>query len=143
MLIGPRAFVAGAFAALGALSMGVAAGVLWMFITLYLRQPTAWLALPVGALVAWLLRTGIYKSGFTCAGLAVLATAVAALSLNALLAGVRIAGAMGLDMIDAMQTAGSGLLWHLARLSAAPTDLAWYACGALLAATIALVGRRG
>lgn len=141
-MMGARAYATAVFAALGAAIMGVATGVVWMFISLYLRQPTAWLALPVGALLAWVLRSTIHQPGVGCAGLAVLSTAVAAASLKAMLAGVQIAGAMGLDLVDALHTAGSGLLWQLTRLATAPTDLVWYGLGAALAAAVAFYRRR-
>jgi hypothetical protein len=135
--MGLRAFVVTAFAALGATTLGIATGVVWMVVTLYLRQPTAWFALPAGVLLAWILRTGIHAPGVVCAGLAALATIVAALSVNALLAGVQIAGFMGLDLTDALHTAGSGLLWQLAQMATPPADIIWYGVGAGLAATIA------
>lgn len=142
MMMGARAYATTVFAALGAAIMGVATGVVWMFISLYLRQPTAWLALPVSALLAWVLRSTIHQPGVGCAGLAVLSTVAAAASLKAMLAGVQIAGAMGLDLVDALHTAGSGLLWQLTRLATAPTDLVWYGLGAALAAAVAFYRRR-
>lgn len=138
MLMGVRTSLGNAFGLLGTVSLGAAAGAGWMVATLYLRQPTAWLALPVGAVLAWVLRTGIHAPGVACAALAALATLVAALSLNVLLVGVQIAGSMGLNLTDALRTAGAGLLWQLTRMATSPTDIAWYAIGAAFAAAIAL-----
>jgi vitamin B12 transport system permease protein len=138
MLTGLRAFILAAFTALGATTLGIATGVVWMVVTLYLRQPTAWFALPAGVLLAWVLRTGIHAPGVVCAGLAALATIMATLSVNVLLVGVQLAGFMGLDLTEALQTAGSGLLWQLARMATAPADIVWYGVGAALAAIIAL-----
>jgi vitamin B12 transport system permease protein len=138
MLMAPRAFLMTTFAALGATTLGIATGVVWMVVTLYLRQPAAWVALPAGVLLAWVLRTGLHTPGVLCAGRAVLATAMAALAVNLLLAGVQIAGFMGLDLIDALRTAGSGLLWQLTRMATSATDVAWYGIGTAAAAAIAL-----
>ena len=135
--MGARTFVVNAFTLLGTITLGAATGAVWMVATLYFRQPTAWFALPAGVLLAWILRTGTHAPGAACTGLAALATIVAALSVNALLAGVQIAGSMGLDLSDALTTAGGGLLWQLARIATSPADLVWYGAGAVLAAIIA------
>ncbi len=138
MLTGVRTLIVGTFTVLGTITLGLAAGVIWMTAMLYLRQPMAWLALPAGALLAWVLRSGIRAPGGICAGLAALATLVAALWVNVLLVGVQIAGSMGLGLLDTLGTAGSGMLWQLARISTAPADIVWYIVGAALAALVAL-----
>jgi NAD(P) transhydrogenase subunit beta len=46
---------------------------------------------------------------------------------------VLIAGNMGLGLIEAMRTAGVGMLWQLARMALSPADFAWTAVGMLLA----------
>ncbi len=138
MLMGKRAFLANVFTLLGTITLGAATGAVWMVATLYLRHPTAALALPAGALLAWILRTGTHTPRIASAALAALATAVAALSVNVLLAGMEIAGSMGLDLTDALRTAGSGLLWQLTRMATSSIDVAWYGAGVVLAATVAL-----
>ena len=40
------------FALFSAAMLGLAAGAVWMVVTLYLRHPLPWLALPIGALLA-------------------------------------------------------------------------------------------
>src|SRR5574337_416195 len=69
------------------------------------------------------------------------ATALAAIYVNMLIAGVKIAGNMGLGLIDTLRTAGIGMLWQLTRMAMAPADLIWTALAMLLAAWLAR-GRR-
>ncbi|MDE2307783.1 MAG: hypothetical protein KGJ97_05760 [Xanthomonadaceae bacterium] len=126
-----------AFAAFSAAMLGLAAGALWMVATLYLRQLLPWLAVPVGALLAWTIRQVVLRPGIGAAVLAALATALAALYMNLLLAATRIAGEMGMGLIDAMRTAGAGMLWQLARLALTPVAAGWFVTGIVLAAAIA------
>jgi hypothetical protein len=126
-----------AFALFSAAMLGLAAGAVWMVVTLYLRHPLPWLALPVGALLAWAIRSLVRSPGVGAAVLAACATALAAIYVNMLIAGVLIAGNMGLGLIDAMRTAGAGMLWQLARLAWAPADIGWTALAVLLAAWLA------
>ena len=121
------------FAILSAAMLGLAAGAVWMVITLYLRHPLPWLALPIGALLAWAIRGHVRPPGVTAALLAATATLLAAIYVNMLVAGVMIAGNMGLGLIDAMRTAGTGMLWQLARMALSPTDMTWTALAMLLA----------
>jgi hypothetical protein len=125
------------FALFSAAMLGLAAGALWMVATLYLRQPLPWLALPIGALLAWLVRHTVRQSGIVAALLAALATALASIYVNVLLAGVQIAGNLGLGLIDALRTAGTGMLWQLTRLAQGPADIGWGALATLLAAWLA------
>jgi hypothetical protein len=126
-----------AFALFSAAMLGLAAGAVWMVVTLYLRHPLPWLALPVGALLAWAIRSLVRSPGVGAAVLAACATALAAVYVNMLIAGVLIAGNMGLGLIDAMRTAGAGMLWQLARLAWAPADIGWTVLAVLLAAWLA------
>ncbi|HEY8683951.1 MAG TPA: hypothetical protein VIM06_12335 [Rhodanobacter sp.] len=125
------------FAVFCAVMLGLAAGAVWMVATLYMRHPLPWLALPIGALLAWTIRGGVRRPGRGAALLAALATALAAIYVNMLIAGMLIAGSMGMGLIDALRTAGARMLWELARLSLAPTDLAWTILAMLLAAWLA------
>jgi vitamin B12 transport system permease protein len=50
---------------------------------------------------------------------------------------VRIAGNMGLGLIDALRTAGVGMLWQLARIAMGPADITWTVLAMLLAAMLA------
>jgi hypothetical protein len=50
---------------------------------------------------------------------------------------VLIAGNMGMGLIEAMRTAGAGMLWQLARMALSPGDFGYAALGMLLAAWLA------
>lgn len=122
------------FALFSTAMLGLAAGACWMVVTLYLGRPLPWLALPFGALLAWAIRHGVRSPGSGAAMLAALATALATLYVNMLIAAVQIAGNMGIGLIDALRTAGPSMLWQLARLALTPADLGWAVLGMSLAA---------
>jgi vitamin B12 transport system permease protein len=120
-----------------AVMLGLAAGATWMVVTLYLGHPLPWLALLFGALLAWTIRNGVRAPGRAAALLAALATVLAAVYVNMLIAAVQIAGNMGMGLIEALRTAGIGMLWQLTRLALGPADLGWTVLGTLLAAWLA------
>ncbi|MGH8157195.1 MAG: hypothetical protein ACREPQ_03695 [Rhodanobacter sp.] len=125
------------FALFSTAMLGLAAGASWMVVTLYLGHPLPWLALLFGALLAWAIRQGVRPPGPAAAMLAALATALATVYVNMLIAAVQIAGNMGMGLLDALRTAGFGMLWQLARLALAPADIGWAALAMLLAAWLA------
>ncbi len=125
------------FALLSGAMLGLAAGAVWMVVSLYLRHPLPWLALPIGAVLAWTIRSSVRRAGPIAMLLAIGATALAAVYVNILIAGVQIAGNMGLGLIDALRTAGLGMLWQLARMGATPADIVWAMLGMLLAGWLA------
>ncbi|HEY8586626.1 MAG TPA: hypothetical protein VIL60_07805 [Rhodanobacter sp.] len=125
------------FALFSAAMLGLAAGAIWMVVALYLRHPLPWLALPLGALLAWTIRASVRSPGAVAALLAASATLLAGVYVNVLVAGVQIAGNMGMGLIQAMRTAGAGMLWQLARMALSPADIAWGVLGMLLAAWLA------
>lgn len=125
------------FALFSAAMLGLAAGAVWMVVTLYLRHPLPWLALPIGALLAWAIRSYVRPASAGAALLAAWATVLAAIYVNMLIAGVLIAGNMGMDLIEALRTAGTGMLWQLTRLALTPADLGCTALAMLLAAWLA------
>lgn len=129
------------FALFSAIMLGLAAGAAWMVLALYLRHPLPWLAVPVAAMLAWTIRAGVHRAGIGAMLLAAGATALAAIYVNMLIAGVKIAGNMGLGLIDTLRTAGIGMLWQLTRMAMAPADIIWTALAMLLAAWLAR-GRR-
>ncbi len=129
------------FALFSAAMLGLAAGAAWMVLALYLRHPLPWLAVPIGAMLAWTIRAGVQRAGLGAMLLAAGATALAAIYVNMLIAGVMIAGNMGLGLIEALRTAGIAMLWQLARLAMTPTDIAWAVLAMLLAAWLARVAR--
>jgi vitamin B12 transport system permease protein len=125
------------FALFSTAMLGLAAGASWMVVTLYLGRSLPWLALLFGALLAWAIRQGVRPPGPGAAVLAALATALATVYVNMLIAAVQIAGNMGMGLIDALRTAGFGMLWQLARLALAPADTGWALLAMLLAAWLA------
>ncbi|MFC5436747.1 hypothetical protein ACFPME_09290 [Rhodanobacter umsongensis] len=132
-----RAGLLFAFALFSAAMLGLAAGAVWMVVSLYLRHALPWLALPVGALLAWTMRSLVRPAGIGAAVLSACATALAAIYVNMLIAGVLIAGNMGLGLVDALRTAGAGMLWQLACMALSPADLGWTVLAILLAAWLA------
>ena len=137
-----RSFFSLLFAALSALMLGLAAGAVWMVPTLYARLPLPWLALPIGWLLGKAVRHWVRPAGAHAAVLAALATFTAVLYVNLLSAAARIAGLMGLGLVDSMRTAGFRLLLQLAELGCTPTDDVWFLAGMGLAAFAALRPRR-
>jgi hypothetical protein len=125
------------FAAVSALMLGLAAGAVWMVPTLYLQRPLPWLAVLVGWLLGKAIRHWVRPPGHGAAVLAALAALTAALYVNLLTAAARVAGLMGLGLVDTLRTAGFGLLLQLAELGSMPTDDIWYAIGMGLAALVA------
>ena len=125
------------FAAVSALMLGLAAGAVWMVPTLYLQRPLPWLAVLVGWLLGKAIRHWVRPPGHGAAVLATLAALTAALYVNLLTAAARVAGLMGLGLVDTLRTAGFGLLLQLAELGSMPTDDIWYAIGMGLAALVA------
>ncbi|WP_266169309.1 hypothetical protein [Dyella subtropica] len=129
-----RALFANLFALVSALMLGMAAGAVWMLPTLYMQRTLPWLALPIGWLLGRAMRGWVRPDPRGAAVLAALATATASIYVGMLTAAARIAGSMGLGLVDALRTAGASLLLALTRLAATPSDLAWYAAGMALAA---------
>lgn len=125
------------FALFSAAMLGLAAGAVWMVVTLYLRHPLPWLALPIGALLAWTIRGYVRSPGGGAALLAAWATMLAAIYVNMLIAAVLIAGNMGMGLIDALRTAGISMLWQLARMALSRADIGCTALAMLLAAWLA------
>jgi vitamin B12 transport system permease protein len=120
-----------------AIMLGLAAGAVWMVASMYFRHPVPWLALPVGALLAWVIRVSVRRAGTEAAIMAALATLLAAIYVNILIAALEIAGSMGVSMTDALRTAGAGMLWQLARMSVTTADVLWLLPGVALAAWLA------
>jgi hypothetical protein len=138
MRMSARNLFVNVFALLSTTMLGLAAGAVWMVATLYLRQPLPWLALPVGALLAWAIRLGVRVPGPGAALLAAFATILAAIYVSVLIAAATIAGDLGMGLVDAMRTSGVGMLWQLAHLALTPLDIVWFIAGAALAALLAL-----
>ena len=125
------------FALFCTVMLGLAAGAVWMVLALYLRRPLPWLAAPIGMLLAWTVRGCVQRPGIGAMLLAAGATALAAIYVNMLIAGVMIAANMGLGLIDALRTAGLAMLWQLARMALSPVDIGWTVLAMALAAWLA------
>jgi vitamin B12 transport system permease protein len=130
------------FALFSAAMLGLAAGAAWMVVALYSRHPLPWLAVPIGVALAWVIRAGVRRPGTGAMLLAAGATGLSAIYVNLLIAGVKVAGSMGLDLIEALRTAGIGMLWQLARMGLTPADFIWTLLAMLLAGWLASRQRR-
>ena len=125
------------FAAFSAAMLGLAAGAMWMLPTMALRRPLPVLALLVGWLLALAIRAWVRRAGRVAAALAAGATMLAAVYVDVLTAAARIAGSMGIGLLDSLREAGLAMLLGLARLALQPVDVVFALAGALLAAWIA------
>jgi len=132
-----RAAFSWLFALFSAVMLGLAAGAVWMVPTLYMQRPLPWLAIIAGWLLGKAVRSWVRPPGVAAALLAALAMLTGAVYVNLLTAAARIAGSMGLGLVDTLRTAGPGLLVQLAGLANAPADNAWYAAGLGIAALVA------
>ncbi|MCX7513908.1 hypothetical protein [Frateuria sp. STR12] len=125
------------FAAFSAAMLGLAAGAVWMVPTMALRRPLPVLALLVGWLLALAVRSWVRPAGRVAAAMAAGATVLAAIYVEMLTAAARIAGSMGIGLLDALREAGLAMLLSLARLALQPVDIGFTLAGALLAAWVA------
>jgi vitamin B12 transport system permease protein len=125
------------FALLCAIMIGLAAGALWMLLALYAHATLAWVALPLGALLGWLMRAWVAPRRRDAAALAALATLLAAAYMCCLLATARLAALMGMGFTETLHRAGPGMLLVLARLSTSWGVLGLFALGAVVAAATA------
>ena len=130
------------FALVCAAMLGLAAGAGWMVAALYAGHATSWLALPFAVVLAWTIRHWVQSPGRYAAVLAALAALLAALYVNVLMAGALVAANMGMGIVDALRTAGAGMLLQLARMGFSAADAGWYLVAAGLAAVLASRPRR-
>jgi vitamin B12 transport system permease protein len=138
-----RSLPGAVFATFCAAMLGLAAGAVWMLAAVSFGQVMSWLALPAGGLLAVAMRHWVcpgQRAG--AAVLAAAATLLAAVYVSVLIAAARIAGSLGIGLVDALRTAGATMLLTLARLGMSPADVAWFLAGAALAAAMALRPRR-
>ena len=137
-----RALFSALFALVSAAMLGLAFGAVWMLPTLFYQHVMPWLSLPVGWVLGRMIRGWVRPEPLGAALLAALATLLACGYVCMLTAAARVAGLLGMGLVEAIRTAGSGLLLDLVRLNLAGTDLAWFAAGAALSAWIAWRPRR-
>lgn len=125
------------FALFCAAMLGLAAGAVWMLAAVSLGQVAAWLALPAGWLLATAMRHWVYPGHrLGAATLAAAATLLAAIYVSVLIAAARIAGSMGIGLVEALRTAGVGMLLELARLGLSRGAALWFFAGIVLAAIL-------
>lgn len=125
------------FAAFSAAMLGLAAGAVWMVPTMALHRPLPMLAPVAGWLLALAVRNWVRPAGAVAAALAAGATVLAAAYVQVLTAAARVAGSLGVGLLDALREAGPGMLLALARLGVRPVEVLLALVGALLAAWIA------
>jgi vitamin B12 transport system permease protein len=125
------------FALVCAIMIGLAAGALWMLLALFARGTLAWVALPLGVLLGWLMRAWVAPQRGSAATLAALATLLAAAYMCCLLATARLAALMGMGFSETLHRAGPGMLLRLARLSTSRGMLGLFVLGAAVAAAAA------
>lgn len=122
--------------------LGLAVGAAWMVAVMYLQRSPAWLALLAGAALGLATRQWLRRPGLAAASIAAIATLLAACYFNMLMAAIRLAANFDLGLVDAMRTAGVGMLVELAHIGLRPADVVLYLVAALLAGAIAARRRR-
>lgn len=135
-----RALFSALFALVSAVMLGLAFGAVWMVPTLFFQHVLPWLALAVGWALGRMIRGWVRAEPLGAALLAALATLLACVYVGILTAGARVAGLLGMGLVEAMKRAGTGLLFDLVRLNLTGADLAWFAAGTALAAWVAWRG---
>jgi len=125
------------FGAFCAVAFGFAAGAVWMVPSMMFGRALPALVLPVGWVLGIVVRRWLRIEGGLGAGLAALATLIAAAYTACLVAAATISGMMGIGFGQAIHDAGTAMLLELARLAQGPWDLVLYAAGAVLAALVA------
>jgi hypothetical protein len=126
------------FAFFCAIMLGLAAGAVWLVPTVLLRRPLPELALPVGWLLAIAIRQWVHAGKWNAVVLAGMATIVACAYIRVLTVATDISAMMGYGLVEVMRTAGSSMLFALARLSLTTGELVWDIVGVLVAAAISL-----
>lgn len=125
------------FALVSAAMLGLAAGAVWMLISVCWQAKLPWLALPMGWALALGIRRWVRPPGRGAAALAAIATLLAAAYVSLLIATAQISGMLGIELTDAMHTAGLGMLLSLTRLSLSASNATWFVAGAIVAAWFA------
>ena len=122
---------------ISAAMLGLAAGAVWMLPVAYRQGATAWLAIPVGAVLGWTIARWISPRRRAAPWLAAAATLLAAVYANVLIASLQLAGSLGLGLTETMRTAGPAMLWSLAGLGTPHRQWIWFVAGAAVAALTA------
>ena len=132
----------GAIAVLiSALLGGLAGGVSWCFLSLWLPWFATFWIVPIGAAIAAFARWQGYRGGAAIA-CTVLATLIAFVYAQYLFGAVRIADSMGLSLREALFKAGFGLTADIAWANLRASDWAALAVAVLVGAGAALIRAR-
>ncbi|MEI2431028.1 hypothetical protein RDV84_13670 [Lysobacter yananisis] len=106
----------------------------WTLAAVSLDRQLAWLAV-LGALdIAWMLRLGGWRRGWTRAALGLIATALIVLVANWGIVAGQLSGPFGLDLASSATKLGPNLFWTLFHLANAGPELIWIAIGLVVAA---------
>lgn len=122
--------------------LGLAAGALWMLPVAFLRWQPAWFAVPVGALLGWAIARWVSPRNQLAPWLAAGASLLAAVYVSLLIAAVRVAGSLGLELSQTIRTAGPGMLWSLATFATGSSQWIGFGLGAVTAAAVAALFSR-
>jgi hypothetical protein len=126
------------FALFCAIMLGLAAGALWLVPTVLLRRPLPELALVIGWLLALAIRQWVHAGKWNAALLAAMATIAACAYIRVLTVASDISAMMGYGLVEVMRTAGSSMLFALARLGLTTGELVWDIVGILVAVAVSL-----
>ena len=117
---------------------GLALGAVWALLVLRFGSAVPpWLVLAVAALTALSTRMSLPPTRGAAPLLAALATLLAALYEQFLLAAARIAAMFGIGLLESLRASGFGMLWLLARIGLSGERLGWALAAAALAALLA------
>lgn len=124
------------------LLIGLAAGAIWVVLALYAQRDLTWLALPLGALLGWVMRAWVTPARWPAIILAAVGMAVASVYMRLLFAAAQVGASLGLGFGEALYQAGLGMLLQVTRMGVHRSELVLYAIAVLVAALVAGSGRR-
>ncbi len=101
------------FAVICALAIALALGAVWMALTLHVPSAAWWFALPAGVAMGLATRAWVTASRVPALLLAAGGTWLAAIYMQCLFTGLRLAAIMGLGYFTTLRKAGIGMLWAL------------------------------
>lgn len=101
-------------ALVGTVAFALALGAVWMAVMLHIPSARYWFAIPIGYALGFGIRAWITPSRLGAMLLAASGTVLAAVYMQCLLAGLKLAAVMGLGKLEALSRAGAGMLLALA-----------------------------
>jgi hypothetical protein len=128
------------FALICAVMLGLAAGALWLVPIVLVRHPLPELAVLAGWMLTLAIRQWVHGRKGNILVLAWVATVVACGYVRVLTVAANIAAMMGYGLVDAMRTAGYGMLLDLARIGLTRHDIFWDVAGLIVVAIVSLRG---